>query len=243
MTDYKIFHTIFFISVLLLMAVAYPLSGYFQSKKLSRDLLSGFYNKVSWYKASIFWSWIPSILIVIAVLATGNRPQQLGFVMPSQNINEVSSTLYYIAMGASLIYLIYNLYCIASFRYSSKIRDHHAQRVPSSLRVMLPVTVKEKRVWTLLSVTAGITEEIQYRGYLFFAIVMLLPKIHPIALILISTLLFGLGHIYQGKEVIKPVVAGLFLASVFYITGSIYPVILLHIVQDLVAKELLSDKI
>ena len=128
-----------------------------------------------------------------------------------------------------------------SFRISESVRVHHAHKIPQFIKSILPVTAKERQMWAVLAVTAGITEELLYRGYLFFAMFLLFGEISPAIVIGLSSLLFAIGHIYQGKEVLKPTLAGVFLCLVFYFTGSIYVVMILHIFQDLVAKDLLKE--
>lgn len=234
-------HIIVFFLAIILMAVIYPVTGYRQGKSVLKGLYTGNYNKVDWYKKSILWSWIPVFFLSSLMLVTGVTPYGIGFRLPSAQINNISPVIFKISLFASTIYMLYSLYSIISFRISSKIREHHAASVPSRLKYILPVSKKEKRAWFFLSFTAGFTEEFLYRGYLFFAIPLVFGRLHPAILILASTLLFAAGHIYQGKEVIKPSVAGFFLALVYYFTGSLYIVILLHFLQDLIAGELLAE--
>ncbi|MFA6770308.1 MAG: CPBP family intramembrane glutamic endopeptidase [Bacteroidales bacterium] len=224
------------------MAVVYPITGYIQTKHFKKAPAKIRSNKVEWYKKSMLWSWLPSLVIVPAVIISGHSLKELGFVLPSAQINNISSIFFYIALSLSALYFAYNIYCMASFRISESVRSHHAQKTPQFIRSILPTTNKERQMWAMLSITAGITEEILYRGYLFFAIFLLFGEVTLYIPIGLSSLLFAIGHIYQGKEVIKPALAGLFLCLIFYFTGSLYVVIILHIFQDLVAIDLLKEK-
>lgn len=242
MPDYLfLINVTLFTVVVLLMSLLYPLSGYYQSKKLREQMLRGIFTKEDWYKSSLIWSWVPTSLIVIVSLLSGSTPAHLGFRLPSKEVNDINSTLYIIALSGALIYFVYNVYCIISLKISKKTRLEYTSKLHPSIKQMLPSTKKEKQVWTLLSLTAGITEEVQYRGYIFMAVPLLFPYLNPLFTILISTILFGLGHIYQGKEVIKPLLAGLLLSLIYFCTGSIFIVIILHSLQDLVAKEALNE--
>ncbi len=234
-----IINLILFVIVILLMTILFPLSGYHQSKLIKNNLVRGLHNKTDWYKKSALWSWIPVAIILPVIYITGYTLTDLGFRLPSKEHHNVSSLLFFVSLAAAAIYLLYNIYCIISFRFSEKIREHHASKIPSSIKLILPVTKEEKQVWVFLSFTAGVTEEILYRGYLFFIFPLLFPELSFVYIISVSVLLFGTGHLYQGKEVIKPALAGLFLSLIFYFTGSLPLVIVLHIVQDLVARELL----
>ncbi|MDP3436446.1 MAG: type II CAAX endopeptidase family protein [Bacteroidales bacterium] len=234
---------ILFISVITIMTVVYPIAGYYQSKRLRDQMVSWAYNKTLWYRTSIIWSWVPTLVIVFSVLISGFSFADLGFVTPSSQINEVDNLYFYGALAGAAIYFLYSLYAIISFRLSNRIREEHANKIPAAMKMMLPVTQKEKRAWTLLAISAGITEEINYRGYLFLAIPLIFPWVNGVAIIAISSLLFAIGHIYQGKEAFKPAIAGVAIGTIFYLTGSLYPVIIIHIAQDLVAKELLKEEL
>jgi membrane protease YdiL (CAAX protease family) len=51
----------------------------------------------------------------------------------------------------------------------------------------------------------------------------------------ISTVLFAVAHSYQGKEGVgKSGVAGAVLLAVYWISGSLWPAIALHVIQDFV---------
>ncbi|MGE0091115.1 MAG: CPBP family intramembrane glutamic endopeptidase [Bacteroidales bacterium] len=229
-----------FLLVVTLMAVIYPVTGYRQNKNQEKYFKGNRYNKTSWYRKSMVWSWIPTLLVLAAMLFAGTDPSDLGFRMPSAQINDIKPVLFYMSVSAAALYTLYMLFSIISIRFSKKIREHHASQIPPGLKHILPVTKQEKKTWILLSFTAGFTEEFLYRGYLFFAIALIFGFSHPAILIPASTLLFAAGHIYQGKEAIKPTFAGLLLALLFYFTGSLYIVIFLHFLQDMIAGELLE---
>jgi len=221
------------VTVMLLTGILYPVMGYRQSKK--REVITGGYNKTGWYLTSIISSWIPAIVIVTAVIINGHSFKDIGFTseLPGER-----GYLFYIALVLSAIYLGYNIFTILLLRFNIKERERHSKEIPAQYRFILPSNKEEKVMWRLLATTAGVTEEVIYRGYMFFALFFLFPGISPVWVILISSTLFSVGHLYQGREVWKPAAAGLFLAAVYYFTGTIYIVIILHIVQDLVAGEL-----
>ena len=220
-------------AVILLIGILYPVTGYRQFKK--RSIVRGLKEKSKWYITSVISSWIPTLVILTTVILNGHSLEELGFTL---NLSEERGIIFYIAIGLSAIYLTYNIYTILLLRNNKKIREVHSRDIPEEYRFILPVTKEEKLLWRLLAITAGITEEIIYRGYLFFALFLIFPNISPFIVIAISSILFSVGHLYQGGEVWKPAAAGLFLALVFHFTGSIYIVMILHIIQDLVAGEL-----
>lgn len=236
-----IIHIVSVFIVLLLMAVVYPLTGLNQRKLIKAGHYERITSRVSWYYKSILWSWIPTIIIFVGLLLAGTEFSSLGFRAPSAQNNNVNNLLYKLSLLGSALYALYSLYCSISFIFFEKIRRAYLKMIPHRLRFILPHNSKEKRVWVLLSLTAGVTEEFLYRGYIFFIIPYLTRCSSPIVLIISSSILFAVGHIYQGKEVIKPAVAGLILSIIYYCTGSIYIVILLHSLQDIVAGGLIKQ--
>ncbi len=100
-----------------------------------------------------------------------------------------------------------------------------------SLRSLLPENDRETRWFNALSVTAGICEEVIYRGFLiayFAAFVGLVPAA------IISSFVFGLGHAYQGwRGIVKTGVIGLVFAGIYLLTGSLWAPIVVHVLLDI----------
>ncbi|MEH7379023.1 CPBP family intramembrane glutamic endopeptidase [Bacillus sp. JJ1533] len=103
---------------------------------------------------------------------------------------------------------------------------------------MLPVTDKEKKIWNYVSLTAGITEEIIYRGFLIFALGYFFPGLSIGLVIILSSLMFGMAHTYQGflTGVIRTTIFGLLFSILYIGIGSILPLIVFHFLIDYVAK-------
>lgn len=90
------------------------------------------------------------------------------------------------------------------------------------LRKFLPITRAELAVFVLLSLTAGICEELLYRGFLVGFLGAGLGSIWYG--VLAGAVLFGLAHAYQGRKgVLLTGLAGLILGVLFAATGSLVP--------------------
>jgi membrane protease YdiL (CAAX protease family) len=99
---------------------------------------------------------------------------------------------------------------------------------------LLPRTRTERRAFVLLAVTAGICEELLYRGFGLAALRWAVPGIGHPALIAVTAVAFGLAHLYQGPAgmVLTGLLGGYF-AWIAISTGSLLPVMLLHALVDL----------
>jgi membrane protease YdiL (CAAX protease family) len=101
---------------------------------------------------------------------------------------------------------------------------------------LLPHTPAEFRVFQFVAVTAGICEELLFRGYAYWYVGGWSG--HIVALVA-AAILFGYAHIYQGmRRALDITILGLILGVIAVVSGSLLPVILMHAAQDLVGGEL-----
>jgi membrane protease YdiL (CAAX protease family) len=109
------------------------------------------------------------------------------------------------------------------------------------LRRLLPRTREEKRVFTLLSLAAGVSEELAYRGY---AIPALAPLVGMPGAVAVTSIVFGILHGYQGLlGTLRTAVMGALLAWVFLASGSLWPAIVAHVAIDLLAGIVLGERL
>lgn len=110
----------------------------------------------------------------------------------------------------------------------------HITGLGPNVRFMLPRTFIEMAAWIGLCVTAGICEEGVFRGYLqpqFAALTRSAP-----AGILISAVIFGAGHAYQGlRSAVLIACYGVMFGVLAYWRQNVRPGILAHIFQDCIS--------
>jgi len=105
--------------------------------------------------------------------------------------------------------------------------------IPGELGLLLPKNAAERVVWVVLSITAGIVEETVFRGYLITRIRQFGRLKHWIIPVVVSSLVFGAGHAYQGiGGFIIISIYGAMYAVLFIRTGSLWPCIIAHFFQD-----------
>jgi membrane protease YdiL (CAAX protease family) len=103
----------------------------------------------------------------------------------------------------------------------------------TSVEGLLPRTPTELKLFFALSLAAGVGEEIVFRGYLLAYFDSL---VGPAGAVLASSLIFGVGHTYQGAAgIVKTGIAGLLFAGAYVATGSLLAPMLLHAVTDAVS--------
>ena len=100
---------------------------------------------------------------------------------------------------------------------------------------LLPNNAAERAAFVLVSLTAGVCEEVLFRGFLIRLVYGDSAAAMPLAgALAVSSLAFGLAHLYQGlKGVGRTTLAGCAFGLLFLLSGSLIPGILLHALMDL----------
>lgn len=99
---------------------------------------------------------------------------------------------------------------------------------------LLPATAAERHWFAAVSVGAGISEELIFRGFLFYYFSLWFPHINALENTLLTSAIFGMGHLYQGwKGVLSTGIAGLIMAGLFLLNGNLVLPMIVHAVGDL----------
>ena len=104
----------------------------------------------------------------------------------------------------------------------------------ASIAYYLPRTGRERALFALVCVTAGVCEEIIFRGWIIRYLAALPAGLTLWGSLGVSAALFGLVHLYQGwRGVALTAVLGGLLGFLFLNTGSLIVPIVLHVLIDL----------
>jgi uncharacterized protein len=103
----------------------------------------------------------------------------------------------------------------------------------AAVEFILPHTSGEHRWFVALSTTAGVCEELVYRGFILWV----LASYTGVALaVVLQAALFGLGHAYQGRTgVLKTSAVGLVMGLIVLATGWLVPAMIVHALIDVSA--------
>jgi membrane protease YdiL (CAAX protease family) len=98
---------------------------------------------------------------------------------------------------------------------------------------LLPHSRSELSWFTALSITAGVCEELLYRGFLLW---VLGAYVGTALAAVIGVALFGALHLYQGRQgAIKASAAGAVMTLIYLATGWLFPAMVVHALVDLSA--------
>lgn len=177
------------------------------------------------YRLSALALWLLAVLTALAGIFGGLTRAQLGLQSLS-TISLLSWAAVVIAGGLGVLFVARAL----------------GMRETALLRFVLPRTRAERLEFVGLAITAGITEEVVFRGFLITA--LNLAGGGWVLSTVISSALFGYAHGYQGPAgILRGGILGLLLALPFLATGSLLPSMVGHAALDLIAGIWLADRL
>jgi membrane protease YdiL (CAAX protease family) len=105
------------------------------------------------------------------------------------------------------------------------------RRRVSHIERMLPHDARELRWFSAVAITAGVCEELLYRGYLIWYLHHWMSLALAVAA---AAIIFGVGHFYQGpRGMFLTACVGAFLAAVYLVSGSLVAAMVIHALMDL----------
>lgn len=183
--------------------------------------------KLDAYASLMIHLWGLAGLVVGAWFVSGRDLASLGLSAPALTVWGWGSWL---VTGLCAAYL---LYTIAQTALSSTTRDTLRKQFEQSgdYALIQPKQGREYRRFYGVAVTAGVTEEIIFRGFLIGALALILPAWVAAGLAL---MVFVIGHSYQGVSgMVRILPISLVLTGLYLASGSLWPGIALHILVDL----------
>ena len=186
---------------------------------------SGFFTDLF---VDMLFIWVPALVVLILSFIGSISLQDLGYRPFSFNHNTWFTVITLVAGGFVFIYYIGRL--ILSL-VSAKFREKQAAKHGDDED--LPRTAKQRKQHTLFVFSTATCEELISRGFAVFLLQSVFPGISVFLVILITSALFALSHLYQGlRGVIQTGIFGILSVSLFLATGSLILPMILHFLAD-----------
>jgi membrane protease YdiL (CAAX protease family) len=217
--------TIFDHILIFVIVVLWPLyAAFVQYPRLKRGVAAGVPGiRVRAYIQAIVTQWTLATLALVLWMASKRQAADLGFALTGG---------WRLALGIVVVVVAIVLLEAQRRRVVSSAelqREFHGKIEQAS--ALLPQNAKELFYFNLVSVTAGVCEEILFRGLLIWYLSQSIGL--PLAVVG-SSALFGLAHLYQGRKgIVQTGIVGLVLALVYVATGTLWVVMLLHTLVDM----------
>lgn len=213
--------------LILFMIIAIPYRGAQRYRVLMRRIDRHPELRAKFYIRGMFAQWLMLIPLLVIVVGLGWSAQTLGLQAPTNPL----------LWGTVALLLLLGVYAqVFYIRRVARTSDGRSQlrNSMSGPLHMLPRTSKERGLWVLLSLTAGICEELLYRGFLPAYLVHIFPGVPFVIAIVIAAVLFGVGHIYQKVTgVLGTGVMGLLFGFLYFFTGSLFLPMIVHALFDM----------
>jgi len=176
------------------------------------------------YWRTMLRGWLSAAMIVAAWIVLHRDFATLGLDIPV-GTNGLYGLLLIAVLTIGLVVVHMNIGWVVTPKRYPELRAQMRE-----LKI-LPRTTNEMLVFLGVSVTAGVWEELMYRGFLIWFIT---PYIGLVGAAVLSSLIFGLGHGYQGwKGIVRTFVLGGVFALAYVLTHSLWWVMAAHALVDL----------
>jgi membrane protease YdiL (CAAX protease family) len=174
-----------------------------------------------WLRGALLM-WAASTLVLWLWIATGVPMSSIGFGLPEgwRLWGPFAAIIAFVALQASS--------AIKVARLPAPSERLRAQL--GSVAVISPRSAAELPAFFGVSLTAGFCEELLFRGFLIW---VLQPLVGLWLAALLSALLFGVAHAYQGLAgIVRTGLLGLAFTAIVLMTRSLWPAIVLHAIVD-----------
>lgn len=211
-----------FVLVLLL---AIPIYGRFEYLRLvKRFTAGGETSRAEMYRSTITVQWALVAALGVVWALHGRTAPELGLVLRMDGDAALGAAV--TAGGLGVLWL----QSVAVRRLGPESRERLRDQFESTW-ALLPANASEHRWFRALALTAGVCEELLYRGYL---IPYAAAYFGEPAGLLLAAAAFGIGHYYQGlRGVVKTTLVGVAAGLLYLRTDSLLWPVILHVALDL----------
>jgi membrane protease YdiL (CAAX protease family) len=219
------------------LVVGEPVVGQVLHRRFEGRLRSDPGARRSFYRRLLVLEWGLSLLVLVIWLSAPDvDAAAVGLRWPQQWPGPVTASLV-------VLVLVFVLVSTRALRGGALLEappvrrpgaGRHAESPAHATLALLPRTPGERRLFTVVGITAGACEEWLYRGF-FLAVVSAAAGGLPTAvLVAVAAVAFGLAHAYQGRVgIVTTGVLGGVMAALYLGTGSLLLPVLLHAAIDL----------
>lgn len=215
-----------------LFVVVYPVAGVFGFRRLLRRIAAGHsVDRVHVYRNAMIGQWTLLVVALLLWWSAGRPWSGLGLYWTGEPAWAMAVAATFVVAVVAILLRQLREVGRPDARTLSALRGRLGR-----LEAVMPRTPAELRRFYALSFTAGIVEEVLWRGYLIWY----LSQFWSLgAAALIATLAFGVAHAYQGWRQVPSITAvGAALTALYLLTGTLWASIVLHVAIDVLQGRL-----
>lgn len=220
------------------LVVGEPVAGHVLHRRFEGRLRSDPGARRSFYVRLLILEWGLSLLaLVVWLSAPGVDAGQVGLRWPQQWPGPVTGLVVLLVL-AFVVVSTRALRGGALLEAAEQARrpgeGRHSEPAAHATLALLPRSAGERRLFTVVGVTAGVCEEWLYRGFFLAVVSALAGGLSTGLLVVVAAVAFGLAHAYQGRiGILTTGLLGGVMAALYLQTGSLLLPVLLHAAIDL----------
>lgn len=218
-----------FVLILLSLGIVVPWRGAARMKRLLNKPELNSADRLSLYGSTILFQLLIVSIVGLRTLARSVSPEELGLVVPDP---------WQVIWTSIILTAVLCVNQAVGLRRITRMPEGKRGSLFAITERIMPRTRTETLVFSALALTAGLSEEFLYRGFVFMAFVRMIVNFGPpnVMSAILSSTLFSLAHIYQGRRgIITTFVVGIIFAFFRVWTGSLLPSVVAHAGIDFVA--------
>ena len=194
-------------------------TNFYRMLKKQLNLEAG--ARVLYYRTQVLWEWSWVVVLVLIATSIANPLQWLGLTLPNQ-FGWIILAALLLGVGLSTYLLRRNPGAMSAM-----------QRSLEASSILLPSTSAERKWYAAAAITAGICEELLYRGFLIRYLHVTFPGLDFLIISIISGVIYGLSRSYQGlKGIGQTALMGFSFAIIYFLSGNLLSIIAGNQVSD-----------
>jgi len=215
------------------LAIAVPAWDFYATRRLKNN--PGSLQKIGYYKCLCGLLWTASFVAVITVglrevLTIAPLPDDAAWLFGRPWVKYLAETAIVLFVGLAFLSCV----TVAWKKLNNRPRTYRSAEALKPFEYFFPATRTERRWWVLVCVTAGCCEEVLFRGFMLHYLHVFPWTLNLTLALLISSLIFGLNHLYGGiRGVVESATGGFVLGLLFLLSGNLVLPIILHALMDL----------
>jgi len=165
--------------------------------------------RILFYRTQVLWEWSWVVVLIVILIPEANPLVFIGLTLPSI-VGWIILAALLVGIGLSTYLLRRNPRALANM-----------QRSLEATSVVLPSNPAERKWYAVAAITAGICEELLFRGFLlrylavYFGLYWLFSSI-------ISGVIYGFSHAYLGRRnMLQTMLNGFSFAIVYFLSGNL----------------------
>ena len=218
-----------FVLILVVLGTLIPWRGTVRLRRFLRQPELTTADRLSLYASTIAFQWIIAGIVFWRAISRGLSLGKLGVTLPSP------------WQTTGLAVILTALLCALQFaglRRTMRMPAGERGRLFQITEKIMPRSFPEVVAFAALACTAGISEELIYRGFVYavFSRAFAEYLFPAFAAVILSAAWFAVAHLYQGpKGILTTFVVGIIFAFSRVYSGSLLPSVVAHAGVDLLA--------